>query len=168
MPLGSLVQKYDPTIVGVDGLLLVRFNASRFALPLSKVQEVVRLGDFAPIPCSPSYVVGLVNLRGGIVTVIDPVSILFPYDGEYRALRQGMIVILEHEGRSIGVLAENVDGVHALSEFESIASIDEQTSGSVAMSIFVSDTMRLGTERVFVINPVALLSNAMHSPEEVL
>ena len=42
-----------------------------FGLDISEVQEVLREQATTPVPLAPAAVVGLMNLRGQIVTVID-------------------------------------------------------------------------------------------------
>ncbi|NUU96909.1 chemotaxis protein CheW [Marinitoga sp. 1138] len=42
-----------------------------YALPMQKVQEIIRLPQITKIPSTPDYVLGLANLRGSIVTIID-------------------------------------------------------------------------------------------------
>ena len=43
----------------------------RFALETTWVREVVPLRDLAPLPGTPAFVAGLVNLRGHIMSVVD-------------------------------------------------------------------------------------------------
>ena len=42
-----------------------------FGVEVTKVQEVIRFQEMAPVPLAPSLVSGLINLRGQIVTAID-------------------------------------------------------------------------------------------------
>ena len=35
------------------------------------VREVYPLKDYTPLPCTPPFVLGLVNVRGQIISVID-------------------------------------------------------------------------------------------------
>lgn len=46
-------------------------DAQHYAVPLAAVREVIRAGDITPVPGSPSEVLGVVNLRGQIVCVLD-------------------------------------------------------------------------------------------------
>jgi purine-binding chemotaxis protein CheW len=43
----------------------------RYAVSLSCVREVIRCGDVTPVPGAPFEVLGIVNLRGQIVAVLD-------------------------------------------------------------------------------------------------
>lgn len=42
-----------------------------FGIPILKVQDILRLEDIAPIPLAPPRVMGSINLRGRIVTVVS-------------------------------------------------------------------------------------------------
>jgi purine-binding chemotaxis protein CheW len=42
-----------------------------FGVDTAQIQEVVRLGNLTPVHDAPAYVVGIRNLRGRIVTVMD-------------------------------------------------------------------------------------------------
>lgn len=43
----------------------------RYAVPVDDVQEVIRQQELTPVPLAHPTVVGLINLRGQIVTAID-------------------------------------------------------------------------------------------------
>ncbi len=42
-----------------------------YGISVMQVQEVLRYTDIASVPGAPSYVIGIINLRGRVVTVID-------------------------------------------------------------------------------------------------
>jgi purine-binding chemotaxis protein CheW len=52
-------------------MLRVVAAGQQYATPLHEVQEVVSLARLTRIPGSPAYVLGLMNLRGVLVTVLD-------------------------------------------------------------------------------------------------
>jgi len=45
---------------------------SLFGLPVSVIREINRILDITPVDRAPEFVRGLMNLRGQIVTVLDP------------------------------------------------------------------------------------------------
>ncbi|MBW4665390.1 MAG: chemotaxis protein CheW [Chroococcus sp. CMT-3BRIN-NPC107] len=57
-------------------LAVVGLNNEYFGLDLKLVQEFTNVRNITPIPCCPSHVVGNMNLRGEILTLIDIRSIL--------------------------------------------------------------------------------------------
>ena len=52
---------------------LVEFSlaSETYAVESSFVREVYSLNDLTPLPCTPAFVLGIVNVRGEIVSVID-------------------------------------------------------------------------------------------------
>ena len=42
-----------------------------YGINVMQVQEVLRYTEIAPVPGAPEYVLGIINLRGNVVTVID-------------------------------------------------------------------------------------------------
>jgi purine-binding chemotaxis protein CheW len=54
----------------------VGIGAEHYALPVDRVREVAELGDVTPLPGSPPEVMGVCNLRGQVVPVIDLARVL--------------------------------------------------------------------------------------------
>src|ERR1700687_5191652 len=70
-----------------------------FGVPVMKVQDILTPDAIAPVPGGPPEVQGLINLRGRIVTVINPRTRLGL--GQQGAdQRRGMCVTVENEGES--------------------------------------------------------------------
>lgn len=85
-------------------------DTTEFALPVGSIQEVVNEPDgFTPIPLAPVHLVGLFNLRGAIVPVVD-LRILLDYprlsDSECRK-----VAIIENDDLCIGLLFDDTGGV---------------------------------------------------------
>lgn len=52
-------------------MLLFRLDEQRYALPLSKVQRVIRAAAPTPLPKAPDIVIGILDLHGTVVPVVD-------------------------------------------------------------------------------------------------
>ncbi len=48
-----------------------RLGDAMFGIPAAQIQEVVQMGSVTPVHHAPPCIVGIRNLRGRIVTVID-------------------------------------------------------------------------------------------------
>ncbi|OIN07691.1 chemotaxis protein CheW [Oceanisphaera psychrotolerans] len=93
-----------------------RLDNETYGINVMQVQEVLRYSDIAPVPGAPDYVLGIVNLRGNVVTVLDT------------RLRFGLqpaevtdntrIVIIEAEKQVIGILVDSVAEVVYLKSSE--------------------------------------------------
>jgi purine-binding chemotaxis protein CheW len=46
-------------------------DKERYSVPLLKVREIMRLCPITPVPRMPTHILGVINLRGKIVPVID-------------------------------------------------------------------------------------------------
>lgn len=60
------------TLAALAGRYLT-FNLDResYAIPVTKVREIVRLTDITPVLQMPAYIRGVINLRGRIIPVVD-------------------------------------------------------------------------------------------------
>jgi purine-binding chemotaxis protein CheW len=77
-----------------------------FGVDTACIQEVVRLGDITPVRHAPEFVVGIRNLRGRIVTVIDLRARLRL--GRIEPGPETRILILDGHGEPIGMLVDQV------------------------------------------------------------
>jgi purine-binding chemotaxis protein CheW len=95
----------------VSGLYVwVRAADEQYALPVADVLEVAELGDVTPVPGADAAVVGVRNLRGQVLPVVDLQTVL----GLPRAQAPERIVIVEREGRVAGLAVEMVADVERL------------------------------------------------------
>jgi len=53
------------------GLLLFRLDEEWYSVKLQDVREIYREQKIAPIPCTPPAILGVVNIRGEIISVTD-------------------------------------------------------------------------------------------------
>jgi len=99
-----------------DALLVsvFRLGDAMFGIPAAQIQEVVQMGSVTPVHHALPYIVGIRNLRGRIVTVIDLGMRLEL--GE--AVRGGdsRIMIVDSEGELVGLLVDRVDDTVFLQE----------------------------------------------------
>jgi purine-binding chemotaxis protein CheW len=100
-----------------------------YGINVMQVQEVLRITEISPVPGSPSYVLGIINLRGNVVTVIDTRSRfgLMPKESNDD---QSRIIIVEVNGNVIGMLVDSVAEVVYLhqSEIDSVTMVNNEDS----------------------------------------
>lgn len=91
-----------------------RLGEETYGVNVMQVQEVLRMTDIAPVPGAPDYVLGIINLRGNVVTVMDTRKRfgLMPVEAD-DATR---IVIIEAEDQVVGILVDSVAEVVYLSQ----------------------------------------------------
>ena len=77
-----------------------------YGVNVMQVREVLRYTDIAPVPGAPSYVLGIINLRGNVVTVIDTRARFGIPPAE--VTDNTRIMIIESEKHVIGILVDSV------------------------------------------------------------
>ena len=100
-----------------------------YGINVMQVQEVLRITEIAPVPGAPSYVLGIINLRGNVVTVIDTRS-RFGLMHKESNDDQSRIIIVEVNGNVIGMLVDSVAEVVYLhqSEIDSVPIVNNDDS----------------------------------------
>jgi purine-binding chemotaxis protein CheW len=80
-----------------------------YAVELSKVKEVITPPEMTPIPKSPAYVCGLMNLRGLVLTVIDLRKKLGVAPA--KDVTQNAVIIFDLGDRMVGVVVDSIQKV---------------------------------------------------------
>lgn len=84
----------------------------RYGIESSYVREVYPLRDYTPLPCTPSFVLGLLNLRAQIISVIDIKKL---FDMPEKGISDMNKVIIISNGKMIfGILADVILDVHRI------------------------------------------------------
>jgi purine-binding chemotaxis protein CheW len=60
----------------VVDLVELQYAGRRYAIETDLVREVVAVPEVTPLPCTPEFVLGLLNIRGKIVSVVDLCRVL--------------------------------------------------------------------------------------------
>lgn len=59
------------TLNSLQQLVTFELFSEIFALPILDVREIIRMPTITPVPQAPSFVEGVINLRGQIIPVVD-------------------------------------------------------------------------------------------------
>lgn len=87
----------------------LRVAGMELALPLAALREVLPCRQLAPLPCALPALRGALPVRGVMVPVLD-LARLLPQPPEGGA-DGGCVVLVAHEGRLLGLLAQDVTGI---------------------------------------------------------
>ena len=87
-----------------------RVGSESYAVPVEDVLEVAELGDLAPVPGAPAAVLGVRNLRGQVLPVVDLATVF----GVERHVGPTRLVITESRGRRAGLAINEVTDVGEL------------------------------------------------------
>ncbi|MEI5638217.1 MULTISPECIES: chemotaxis protein CheW [unclassified Pseudoalteromonas] len=112
-----------------------KLEEETYGINVMQVQEVLRYTEIAPVPGAPSYVLGIINLRGNVVTVIDTRARFGLPSAE--VTDNSRIVIIEAEKQVIGILVDSVAEVVYLksSEIDSAPNIGTEESAKFIQGV---------------------------------
>jgi len=93
-----------------ETIQLVRFQIGKeeYAIHIDKAQEIIRMQEITPLPKTPDFIKGVINLRGHIIPVIDMHKKLgFSIDNEDDA----RIIVVKIGEKLIGMIVTSVSEV---------------------------------------------------------
>jgi len=105
--------------LGDDQYLTFSLAGEEYGIPILKVQEIRSWDRVTPIPNSPPYIRGVLNLRGLIVPVMDLRLRFNLKEIEYNALTA--IVVINVGGRMAGLAVDSVSDVIGVSAHQHCA-----------------------------------------------
>ena len=112
-----------------------RLDNETYGINVMQVQEVLRYSEIAPVPGAPSYVLGIINLRGNVVPVIDTRQ-RFGLDSA-DVTDNTRIVIIEADKQVVGILVDSVAEVVYLrqSEIETAPNVGNDESAKFIQGV---------------------------------
>ena len=91
--------------------LLFRVGNVVYGCDIGDAQEILPLRPATRLPGAPSYVRGLINVRGAIVTVLD---VRVRLDPSRPPIEEGSILLIRYRDRLVGLAVEEVVDVREL------------------------------------------------------
>ena len=98
--------------VPAQELLMIRMGESPYLIRLHDVVEIVRPVALTAVPMAPDHLLGLANIHGKIVCIIDPCRILLLETSLRPLSTRTRYVVLRHPRMHVGIW---VDGVASIS-----------------------------------------------------
>ncbi len=130
------IAEQSAAVSSEDLIQLVSFNIGdeEFGVDITKVKEINRMVEITRVPNTPDFVVGVINLRGKVIPIINLRHrlgmILIENDKNTR------IVVIEHDNKTIGFIVDNVNEVLRISR--NITEPPPQMSGNVDSQFITS------------------------------
>lgn len=130
--MNDVVEDNDDTIIQ---WVTFHLENEKYGIKVMQVQEVLRMTEIAPVPGAPHYVLGIINLRGNVVTVIDTRRRFGLADVENDD--ETRIVIIEANNNVVGILVDSVAEVVDLkvSEIETAPNVGNDESSKYIQGV---------------------------------
>jgi len=135
-------------------LVVFRLGSEAFSLRLHEVREIIMVGKLTPVPRAPSFLEGVLNLRGEVMPVLD-------LRDRFGLPRQPVtsvsrIIITPIGGVATGLV---VDSVQELLQVELRRLEDPPRMTAVGANAFIEKVARTGQGVVFLLNVQLLLTD---------
>lgn len=138
----------DETHLEVVEFLLAN---ERYALELDFIREIYPLKEFTSLPCTPDFVLGIINIRGQILSIIDLKKFFGLPEKGFTDLDR--ILILRSNEKEFGILADEIVGV------QSIAISNIQPSLPTLSGVRDKYLKGVTGERIVILNGERILSD---------
>ena len=125
-----------------------------YGIDVMQIREVLRCPEISPVPGSPSYVLGIINLRGNVVAIIDTRSRfgLLPHEVDDNS----RIIILEAKDYMVGFM---VDSVREVAELHSSGVEPAPDTGSHGSAKYIAGLYNRDDGLLILIDANKLLSD---------
>ena len=112
----SVVPEHELRVDHKEKHVIFKLDSDRYGVPINLVHEIQRIGDITPIDTAPEFVVGVINLRGNILSIVD-MRIFFGLEGVTQG-EKSRVLVAQEGGMRIGILVDQVDEIGEVSPDE--------------------------------------------------
>lgn len=106
-------QEYDGTAKGeIIKAVEFRLSNEKYAIESKYVREVLPLKELTNVPCTPPYILGIVNVRGQILSIID-LRVFFELARE-TVTQAAKIIVLGSNEMEFGIVADGLTGARSI------------------------------------------------------
>lgn len=124
-------------------ILTFEADGNYYAFDILSVTDIIEIPEITPVPKTPGYLLGVMNLRGKVVPVMDFRKRLGLPDTEYT--RKSCIIVVEINSMQIGVLVDCVYDVENI--------LPEQIAVSPVINSTVAYFITTEDKRISLLNP---------------
>lgn len=104
-------------MAGTIDIVEFEMGTELYALDIQLAREIVEMMPITPIPRSPSFINGIINLRGEITTIINLNTIMGLPQTEIRKDQKIIILVPESAGgNNVGIIVDEVHSVNQVPE----------------------------------------------------
>ena len=128
-----------------------------YAVETRFIGEVYPLNELTPLPCTPRHILGIINIRGQILTIIDMKKFFnLPEKGITNLNR---VIVVRGEDITLGILADEIVGIRNIPEnglnppLPTIAGIHAgYIKGITGAGLILLDMERLLTDKQLIVH----------------
>ena len=120
----------------LDRFIEFSLGSEDYAIPLLMVREVISIPETTPIPKAPKHFIGLMNLRGQVISIVDLRNKLNIKPQESN--EDSAVIIVDFNGMNIGIIVDSINKVLAFSknEIQQMPELESQVKSDYIIGIY--------------------------------
>ncbi|MCL4516272.1 MAG: chemotaxis protein CheW [Firmicutes bacterium] len=138
---------------GNQQFIAFRLGGCDCGINIGQIREINRLVEISKMPGTPSFIEGVINLRGEVIPVLDLLK-LFEM-GESVTTPDSRILVAEVNGKTIGCIVDSVNEVLRVNRIEELPDLLLQTGDHR----FVTEVAKLGDRLILILDLDKILAN---------
>jgi len=132
--------------------LTFHLNGQAYAVPINTIREINRVSEITPVPQTPMFVAGVMNLRGKVIPVVNlRMRLGLP---KIAYTRETCIIVIEGDAGQVGMIVDSVNSVIDLA----VQQIEPPTVGGAGENSFVMGMGKLESQVIVLLAIVRCLS----------
>lgn len=134
--------------------LTFQLMTEQYGVPIETVREINRVGEITPVPRTPNFVKGVMNLRGKIIPVIN-LRVRFGMDSQ-EYTRDTCIIVIDTDFGQVGMI---VDAVKEVADLDQNQIEPPPVLGNEKTMSFIRGMGKLDDKVIILVDVVTALSH---------
>ena len=97
-------------------LMRVSMNGETFLMPVDEVAEILRPVKMTPVPMAPDHMLGVANIHGQVVCIVDPGKVLHLKKQRSEQTEATRFLLLRHPRMHLGIWVDEVSNLYRVSK----------------------------------------------------
>ncbi len=140
---------------GERQLVVFDLNEEAYGVNISQVREIIRMQEITRVPRAPEFIVGIINLRGKVIPVVD-LRARFSMP-ETERTDEHRIVVVDVDGQDIGMV---VDAVKEVSRIPSSSIEPPSTVITTNDSEYLTGIVKTDEKLIILLDIAKVISNS--------
>ena len=125
-------------------------HGGEYAIPITKVREIINLPEITRLPDSPGYLQGVTNLRGSVIPIVNTKRLMQLPESDSPDQK---VIVISSGKMTFGILVDDITGVENIDE----NSIESPESMRHGQSTQVEGVAKLGNRLIVLLDPKKLI-----------
>ncbi len=137
----------------LTSILSFNIKDELFAFDTDTVRNILEMGKITRVPNTKEYLVGVINLHGNIIPVVDLRNIMGVKN--IKNTKDTVIIVVSNDGRTdslIGLIVDGVKEVYSLSDDHALLETIIDNSSNTMVNISFKGTLKLDSDFIHIID----------------